>query len=80
MVLKYEDWKDDPCLAPPFAVLDYGESYTIVDREGRTFMFEQRAKCFKEKHCKGLNENSERLVKAWKISARKVGKKKKKKR
>ena len=55
MVLRYEDWKDDPCLAPPFAVLDYGESSTIVDREGRTFMFEQRAKCFVEELCKCLN-------------------------
>ena len=68
---KSEDWKDDPCLAPPFAVLDYGESSSIVDREGRTFMFEQRAKCFVEELCKVLNENSERLVKAWKRSVRK---------
>ena len=80
MALKYEDWKDDPCLAPPFAVLDYGESSTIVDREGRTFMFEQRAKCFVEELCKVLNENSERLVKAWKRSARKAGKARKSKR
>ena len=68
---KSEDWKDDPCLAPPFAVLDYGESSVIVDREGRTFMFEQRAKCFVDELCKVLNENSERLVKAWERSVRK---------
>ena len=68
---KSEDWKDDPCLAPPFAVLDYGESSAIVDREGRTFMFEHRAKCFVEELCRVLNENSERLVKAWKRSVRK---------
>ena len=49
---KSEDWKDDPCLAPPFAVLDYGESSAIVDREGRTFMFEHRAKCFVEELCR----------------------------
>ena len=69
-----EDWKDDPCLEPPFAVLDYGESSAIVDREARTFMFEQRAKCFVEELCKVLNENSERLVNSWKRSVRKVRK------
>ena len=68
---KSEIWKDDPCLAPPFAVLDYGESYSIVDQEGRTFIFDQRAKCFVEELCKVLNESSERLVNAWKISSRK---------
>ena len=67
-------WADDPCLAPPFAVLDYGESSAIVDREGRTFMFEQRAKCFVEELCRVLNENSERLVKAWRRSLRKARK------
>lgn len=66
-----EDWKEDPCLEPPFAVLDYGESSTIVDKEGRTFMLEQRAKFFVEELCRVLNENSERLVKAWKRSIRK---------
>lgn len=74
MVSKYEDWKDDPCLAPPFAVLDYGDRSSIIDREGRTFMFEQRAKCFVEELCRVLNENSERLVKAWKKSSRKARK------
>lgn len=34
-------------------------------------MFEQRAKSFVEELCKVLNENSERLVKAWKRSVRK---------
>ena len=66
-----EDWKEDPFLEPPFAVLDYGESSAIVDQEGRTFMFEQRAKCFVDELCKVLNENSERLVEAWKRSVRK---------
>lgn len=74
---KSKDWKNDPCLAPPFAVLDYGESSSIVDREGRMFMFEQRAKCFVEELCRVLNENSERLVKAWKRSSRKARKAKK---
>ena len=74
MVSKYEDWKDDPCLAPPFAVLDYGDRSSIIDREGRTFMFEQRAKCFVEELCRVLNENSERLVEAWKKSSRKARK------
>jgi len=78
--MSVDGWKDDPCLAPPFAVLDYGESATIVDREGRTFMFEQRAKCFVEELCRVLNENSERLVKAWKRSSRKAGKARKAKR
>lgn len=66
---KSEDWKDDPCLAPPFAVLDCGESSAIVDREGRTFMFDHRARPFVYELCKVLNENSERLVKAWKRSS-----------
>ena len=68
---KSEIWKDDPCLAPPFAVLDYGELYSIVDQEGRTFIFDQRAKYFVDELCKVLNENQERLVKAWKRSSRK---------
>ena len=63
------DWKDDPCLAPPFAVLDYGKSATIVDQEGRTLMFEHRAKGFVKELCAVLNENSERLAKAWKRDA-----------
>lgn len=37
-------------------------------------MFEQRAKCFVEELCRVLNENSERLVKAWKKSSRKARK------
>ena len=71
MTMRRPEWADDPCLAPPFALLDYGESYAIVDQEGRTFMFEHRARPFMEELCKVLNENSERLVKAWKRSVRK---------
>lgn len=74
MESKPEDWTDDPCLAPPFAVLDYGDRSSIIDREGRTFMFEHRAKGFVEELCKVLNENAERLVNAWKRSSRKARK------
>ena len=77
MSVEDTDWFDDPCLAPPFAVLDYGESATIVDREGRTFMFEHRAKGFVEELCKVLNENAERLVKSWQRSVRKAKQEKK---
>lgn len=80
MESKPEDWTDDPCLAPPFAVLDFGESAEIVDSEGRTFMLGHRAKGFVNELCKVLNENSERLVKAWKRSLRKARKAKKVKR
>lgn len=61
-------WLDDPCLAPPFSVLDHGDSASIVDGEGRTFMFEHRAKPFVKELCAVLNENSGRLVKAWERS------------
>ena len=75
-----EDWKDDPGLAPPFTVLEFGGSAAIVDQEGRTFLFEHRAKKFVEELCKVLNENSERLVKAWKRGVRKERKARKAKR
>ena len=79
MSVEDTDWFDDPCLAPPFAVLDYGESATIVDAEGRTFMFEHRAKGFVEELCKVLNENAERLVKSWRESVKKAKKAKQEK-
>ena len=71
------DWTEDPCLKPPFAVLDYGECASIVDGEGRTFMYEQRAKDFVKELCNVLNENSERLVKSWQRSVRKARQEKK---
>ena len=64
--MKSEDWTHDPCLAPPFAVLDYGPSASIVDAEGREIVFERRAKRFVKELCAVINENSERLVNAWK--------------
>ena len=63
-----DECTDDPCLAPPFAVLDHGDRSSIIDCEGRTFMFEHGAQVFVEELCIVLNENSERLVKAWQES------------
>lgn len=68
--MSVDDCHGDPCLAPPFAVLDFGEYAEIVDSEGRTFMFGHRAKCFVKELCNVLNENSERLVKSWRRSVK----------
>ena len=60
------DWTDDPEPTPPFVVLDYGASATIVDREGRVFdLIEHRQKTFVHELADILNENAARLVKAW---------------
>lgn len=31
MTMKRSTWADDPCLEPPFSVLDYGESAEIAE-------------------------------------------------
>ena len=59
-------WTDDPELTPPFVVLDYGTSATIVDRQGRVFdLIEHRQKTFVHELAAILNENAARLVNAW---------------
>ena len=60
------DWTDDPEPTPPFVVLDYGASATIVDREGRVFeLIEHRQKTFVKELVAIMNENAARLVNAW---------------
>lgn len=58
---------DEPCLTPPFAVLYFcdGKS-TVIDREGRQLLYEQRNNYFVTALAEVMNENRERLVKAWK--------------
>lgn len=61
------DWCKDPCLAPPFSVLGFGEGlYTIVDQEGRQFMFDLPHKKFVHELASVMNENKDRLLQAWK--------------
>ena len=65
------DWTDDPEPTPPFVVLDYGASATIVDSEGRVFdLIEHRQKTFVHELAAILNENAARLVKAWRADQR----------
>ena len=60
-----------PGLHKPFSVLAFGDRdvSTIIDREGRVLMFEQHNLKFVAELCKVMNENSERLEKAWKEGA-----------
>lgn len=68
------DWTDDPEPDPPFVVLDYGASATIVDREGRVFdLVEHRQKAFVNELASILNENAARLVDAWRLDRRARG-------
>jgi len=61
------DWRQDPCLKPPFSVLVFeNKLYAIVDQEGRQFMFDLPQREFVYELASVLNENKERLVKAWK--------------
>ena len=70
------DWTDDPEPTPPFVVLDYGASATIVDREGRVFdLIEHRQKTFVHELAAILNENAARLVKAWRADQRRARRK-----
>lgn len=62
------DWRDDPCLTPPFTVWDHGESATITDGEGRVLIWETRAKEYARELAEVMNENKERLVDAWRRS------------
>lgn len=62
------DWRDDPCLKPPFGVMDNGESATITDSEGRVLIWETRAKEYVRELAEIMNENAERLVKSWQRS------------
>lgn len=66
------DWRDDPCLKPPFGVMDHGESATITDSEGRVLIWETRAKEYVRELAEIMNENAERLVKSWRRSTGKA--------
>ena len=76
MSSRKSDWTDDPEPTPPFVVLDYGASATIVDREGRVLdLIEHRQKTFVHELAAILNENAARLVKAWRADQRRARRK-----
>lgn len=55
-----------PCLNPPFYTLDFGERGKLIsDMDGRTLLVEHRNREFVDELCMIMNENKERLVKAW---------------
>ena len=66
------DWRDDPCLKPPFFVMDCGDTATITDSEGRVLIWETRAKEYAGELAEVMNENKERLVDAWRRSTGKA--------
>ena len=66
------DWRDDPCLKPPFSVMDCGDTATITDSEGRVLIWETRAKEYARELAEVMNENKERLVDAWRRSTGKA--------
>lgn len=66
--MELSDWRDDPCLKPPFTVIDLGETATIVDGEGRVLIWETRAKEYVRELASVMNENAERLVQSWQRS------------
>lgn len=66
--MELSDWRDDPCLKPPFTVMDLGETATIVDGEGRVLIWETRAKEYAMELAEVMNENKERLVRSWERS------------
>ena len=56
-----------PVLSPPFHAIDCGEfGEGICDGYGRTLLLENRNRTFVEELCMIMNENSQRLVEAWK--------------
>ena len=62
-----------PCLKPPFYTLDFGESGKLIsDMEGRTLLVEHRNREFVDELCRIMNENKERLVKAWRRKSRRT--------
>lgn len=64
------EWWFDPCFSPPVAVLEHDGMATIVDREGRVVMYDSRAIGFVRTLAEVMNENAERLKKAWEQSAK----------
>lgn len=56
----------DPCLKPPFSTFECGDlGRCICDNYGRTIVIENRHVGFVDELCDVMNENKERLVKAW---------------
>lgn len=71
MVDEETKWWEDPPLTPPFSFcgvdMANGQSYaTIIDAEGRVLIHDQRAVTFVAELAKVMNENANRLSKAWK--------------
>ncbi len=52
-------------LSPKFCALEQDGKACVVDREGRILTYDLRQKSFVSELVKVMNENSERLVKAW---------------
>lgn len=70
ITIEIEDkWWNDPCFSPPVAVYEHDGMATIVDREGRVVMYDSRAIGFVRTLAEVINENAERLKKAWEQSA-----------
>lgn len=63
-------WIDDLLPNPPFGVLEQEGKACIVDQEGRILTYDLREKEFVRELAKVMNENSERLVEAWKKDTR----------
>lgn len=65
------DWTDSPALKAPFAVFNYGNDFegdwfAVLDCKGRHITHDFHAEKFMNELCAVMNENSDRLVKAWK--------------
>lgn len=59
------DWRKDPLPSPPFCALEQDGRACVIDQEGRILTYDLREKEFVCELVKVMNENSERLVKAW---------------
>ena len=67
------DWKRDPLPRPPFVAFESEGKASVMDQEGRILTHDLRAMEFVRELANVMNENSERLVNAWKkdVSSRK---------
>ena len=64
------NWRSDPLLDPPFGVLEQDGKACVLDQEGRILTYDLREKELVRELAKVMNENSERLVEAWKKDTR----------
>lgn len=60
------NWRKDPLPSPPFCALEQDGRAHVIDQEGRILTYDLRQKEFVCELVKVMNENSERLVEAWK--------------